>query len=190
MTWLTVRALLAKVPGMVWVALFVLAFLVAGGYAMYHNGQAAGVKQERRKTLAVETPKAIARVDTAHAHSETVVHVAEKARGVSDSTRAEREAVRTAALQELCGDPRLPRIQQLVTLDDSLSRRDSVTIAVQAGAIDTLKAEIAARSHLDSVRVETIAVGQPEPDHHTVLKIAGGVFVGVVGVLTLIHFAR
>lgn len=184
-----VLALIAKVPGIAWVALLVVASLAAAGYALYRHGVVAGEVHVHRIVLQDSTCTAVAIANTAHQHSETVVAVAAKARGVSDATRAKREAVRTAALAELL-DPGLPHVHELVALDDSLSRRDSVTIAVQAGAIDTLQAEIAARERLDSLRVETIQIGQPEPDHHSVTTVVAGAVAGALAMLALLHFAR
>lgn len=180
---------LRKLPGMVWVIAFVLAFLVAGGIAMYRTGYGAAERRGHQIALVDSVRSQTARVDTARAHSETVVRVAAKARAASDTLRSARVAAKQAALAELLA-PDLPKITALIALDDSLLARDSVTIAVQAGAIDTLMAERAARERLDRLRVNQIALGTPAPDHHATAKIVGGVLLGVLGTLTLLHLAR
>ena len=189
MTWLALRALLARVPGMVWVIAFVLAFLVAGGYAMYRTGYGAAERRGHQIALVDSVRTQTARVDTATAHSDTVVQVAAKARQSSESLRAARVAAKQAALGELLATD-IPKVQALVALDDSLSARDSVTIAVQAGAIDTLLAERATRERLDTLRVNQVAIGTPEPDHHTTLKIVGGAVLGLLAAATLHAMTR
>lgn len=186
---LALRALLARIPGIVYVAALVVVTLGLSGVALYHHGRTVGEVRVHRIVLADSTRTAVATVDTAHARSATVVHVAQRARGVSDATRRARVTARAAATAELL-DLGLPKLHALVALDDTLLTRDSITIAVQAGAIDTLSAEIAARARLDALRVETIQIGAPEPDHHTTAKLVGGAVAGALAVLTLLHFAR
>lgn len=171
-----------------WLPLAAIAALSLAGGWLYWRGYAHGEDRVHRETLAVETPKAEARRDTAVAHSATVLAVATKARVSSDSLRAARVAAKQAALGELLATD-VPNLTRLVALDDALSARDSVTIAVQAGAIDTLRAEIQARETLDSLRVETIRLGAA-PDHHTTLKIVGGALVGALAALTIHAMTR
>ena len=156
---------------------------------MYYKGTHDAVQRGHRIALQDSTRAAVATVDTAHARSETVMHVAAEARGVSDATRAQRVAVKQAALSELL-DPGLPKLAALVALDDSLSARDSVTIAVQAGAIDTLKAEIAARARLDTLRVNTIALDVAPPKESHAVRNTLLVAVAVVAVVKGPEIAR
>lgn len=180
---------LRKLPGMVWVIAFVLAFLVAGGYAMYRTGYGAAERRGHQIALVDSVRTQTARVDTATAHSDTVVQVAATARQSSESLRAARVAAKQAALGELLATD-IPKVQALVALDDSLSARDSVTIAVQAGAIDTLLTERAARARLDTLRVNQLAIGVPEPDQHRTRYLVGGAMLGAGLVLTILHFVR
>lgn len=182
-------AFLAKVPGLAWVALFVVTSLVAAGTALYLRGVHHGEVTVHDRTLKDSVHVAVEKKDTAHAHSATVLAVATKARSASDALRQHRREARAAALPALI-DPGLTTVHTLVALDDSLSVRDSVTIAVQAGAIDTLQAEIAARASLDTLRVNQIALAVSEPDHHTTAKIVGGAIAGVLAVLAVLHFVR
>lgn len=182
-------ALLRRIPLMAWVTAFVVASLVAAGIALYRSGVTAGEVHVHREALSDSVHVAEERKDTAAAHSATVVAVADKARHVSEATRADRVAVRRAALAQLI-DPGLTHVHDLVALDDSLSARDSVTIAVQAGAIDTLTAEITARAQLDTLRVHQLELGAAEPDHHTTAKIVGGAVAGAALVLTAFRFLR
>lgn len=170
---------LRKLPGIAWVIAFVLAFLVAGGYAMYRKGYGAGETRGHQIALVDSVRTQTARVDTATAHSDTVVQVAAKARQSSESLRAARVAAKQAALGELLATD-IPKVQALVALDDSLSARDSVTIAVQAGAIDTLLAERATRERLDTLRVNQVAIGTPRAQTHHLRDAATGAAVATI----------
>lgn len=182
-------AVLRRVPGIAWVIVLVVATIGAAGYGLYHHGLTTGEARVHQVALQDSVHVAEERRDTAIAHSATVLRVADQARHVSEASRADRVAVRQAALAELL-DPGLPHLHELVALDDSLSARDSVTIAVQAGAIDTLKAEIATRAQLDRLRVNMIELGAPVPDHHTTAKVIGGALAGVLAVLAILHFGH
>lgn len=184
-----ILTLLKRVPVIAWVIAFVVLSLAAAGAALYHHGRTVGEVHVHQIALQDSTRTSVARVDTAQAHSDTVVRVATTARAISDSTRADRAAVRAAALAELI-DPGLPKLQHLVALDDALSRRDSVTIAVQAGAIDTLLAERGARERLDSLRLHALVLGVPAAASHRTRYVVGGIVLGAAAVLALVRFAR
>lgn len=180
---------LRKIPGIAWVIAFVLAFLVAGGYAMYRKGYGAAETRGHQIALVDSVRTQTARVDTATAHSDVIVAVAAKARASTDALLERRVAIRQAALGELLATD-IPKVQALVALDDSIATSAKVASAVDAGAIDSLLHERATRQQLDTLRVNQVAIGTPAPDHHATAKIVGGIVVGILGTLTLLHLAR
>jgi hypothetical protein len=180
---------LRRLPGILWVALFVVASLASAGWAIYARGVRHGEVHVHQQAVADSARTQAARVETVHVHAETEVTAATTARTASDALRAARVAAKQAALGELLATD-IPKVTALITLDDSLSARDSVTIAVQAGAIDTLRSEIAARAKLDTLRVNQLAVGVPEPDQHRARYLIGGAMLGAGLVITFLHFAR
>ena len=142
-------ALLRRVPSLAWFVLAVLS--VAIGLLAYgeHRG-AAKVHAAAVRDSAVHQR---ARVDTAVHRSDSVVAVAEKAVVISTRGRAHTRAVLEAARDSIP-----PTVLEVAS--EQLAH-DSVTIAVQAAAIDTLITERGVRIQLDSLQARELEVFKP-----------------------------
>lgn len=160
-------ALVSKLPGILWVALLVIATVVASGWAIYARGVRHGEVRVHQQALADSTRTAVAEVKAAEARSDTVVKVAAKARATTTELLERRVAVRHAALGELLATD-IPKVQTLVALDDSIAAAATVSAAVDAGAIATVLAERAPRAHLDTLRVNAIALDVSTHESHAV----------------------
>jgi hypothetical protein len=172
---------LAQVPGIAWVIAGVLMLIVVG----YCAGVRAGAVKVHRAALEDSTGTQLAAVATATTKSDRVVAIAHRARAISGSGRAKRELARLAVAAALDSAP--PAIVQLVHSDDALLRQDSVTIAVQAAAIDTLLLERAARQQLDTLRAHELALGANDAGRALPIVF---VLATATAVLTLLHLVR
>ena len=179
MTFLALRALLAKVPGIAWVIIMVACFLAAAGYGLYHHGETVGKVAVHRAAVRDSVTHQTATVDTATAKSDRVIAVARVAVRRSAHGRATVQAVLTDTAQHVP--------PAIVAQVQAQLASDSATIAVQGAAIDTLLAERDARVTLDTLLVHQAAIEPPPRGHVVPVAVALGV---VAVVLTLLHFAR
>jgi hypothetical protein len=174
MTWLALRALLARVPSIVWVILLALA-LIAGGLSFtYCAGVREGKVTAHRIALQDSATKAHTLVRVNTAETERRREAAVKQTKKSDAGRANRTEVEPL----LAGLP--DPVVQLIKADDAQLTRDSITIAFHVVADSAWHVERDVRIAADSVEAHQIEVGQPEKKGRASLYVAGGVLLGVV----------
>ena len=169
---LAVRALLSRVPGIVWVALLALSFVAAGGYGIYRHGVREGGVRVHRVALRDSVTHAVAVVDTATRKSDRAITIAR-----TDVARSSTGRVHTRAILAAAQDSTPLAV---ITVVEQQLTQDSTTIALQTAAIDTLCAERLTRAHLDTLREHEVVLKPPDDDNH-MMRIAEG--VGLVAVV-------
>jgi hypothetical protein len=178
MTWLALRALLARVPSIVWVILLALA-LIAGGLSFtYCAGVREGKVTAHRIALQDSATKAHTLVRVNTAETERRREAAVKQTKKSDAGRANRKILRAEVEPLLAGLP--DPVVQLIKADDAQLTRDSITIAFHVVADSAWHVERDVRIAADSVEADQIEVGVPEKKGRASLYVAGGVLLGVV----------
>lgn len=176
MTLLALRAVLARVPGIAWVILLVIAVLGLSAYGVYHRGERAGEGKVHARALSDSVVHQRAAVDTAVRKSDTAIAVARKAVRISTAGRVSTRAVLEAEKDAIPADVFSAVIEQLA--------RDSTTIAVQAAATDTQLAERVARIQMDTLEVHQV-VFKPPGDGMTAGEVAKYVGIAVLAVETV-----
>lgn len=151
MTWLALRAVVAKIPAIVWAIVAVCTALLVGGWILYRHGEHAGERKVVAAAHADTTRRAITAVATATGRTDSTVAVAHAARVTSDKGRAALAEVRALALPALDSAPVV--VQTLVAAQDTQIHQDSVTITKQSAAIEAAANERAERVALDTARV-------------------------------------
>ena len=185
MTLIAIRALLARVPTVIWVWIVSAALVVSLIGAAYWRGRHVEKVAIHRVALADSVVHRRVSVDTATRKSDSVIAIARTSVRSSSSGREHTRAVLDAAK-----DSTPPTVLEVVS--EQLAR-DSTTIAVQTAAIDTLLTERGVRIKLDTL-LEHQAVFQPPGDSGlSVVAIAKDVAViavlveAVRLVLQLVH---
>ena len=196
MTYLALRALLARVPGIAWVILLVLALIGASSYALYHHAEKVGERKVQRIARADTTKAAIGQLDTATAHLDTALARAAATRPATVSTGHRRQQLRQTVT---IVDPRTvtiagkldtvpPALVELLQADDAKIRADSVhQVATDAIAPAVAVTELA-HAAVDTALVHQRDAGDvAEPHHGHPVAIALAV-VGTLGtVWALLH---
>lgn len=169
---------LAEIPGLVYVALFVVASFAAAIFAIYHHGVAVGESAVHRKTLADSV------VTESIAHQLTIEQTNRAATGahfavrVSDSGRVARNRLRETVIPLVESLP--APVVKLIETDDQQIRRDSVTIAVYQKLETSFQAERATAAELDTLRQHQVALGTASSKGHNTVWFAGGFAVAVL----------
>lgn len=188
---LAARALLGRIPGVVWGIALCIVVLVGGAFAAVRLGERRGAVQVERTTVGQAVTHVLAQRDTARAKSDVVLKVAAKAKVASDTGRATTRAILAAHLDETP-----PEVVQAV---NQQLERDSVAIALPWAATSALLAERPVDDSLDRLRVRQVAIGAPAAASHWKRNtaIVLGVVTAVVVVpkagqalLTLFHIRR
>jgi hypothetical protein len=184
-TWLALRALVARVPSIVWVILLALA-LIAGGLSFtYCAGVREGKVTAHRIALQDSATKAhdLVRVHTAESDRRSDAATKQAAR--SDAGRLARRPVRAEVEPLLAGLP--DPVVRLIAADDAQIFRDSITIAAHVVALDAARVERDARIAADTVEAHQIALppGSPRKSPRMMYAV-GGAVVGALAVLTLL----
>jgi hypothetical protein len=186
MTWLALRALLRKVPGIWWVALFVVALLGAAAYGIYHHGEVSGETKVHRHALADSIDKEVIVSHLAIEQTDRVRGAAHTAHRFADASRPQREKLRDSVEAMLSSLP--TPVVQLIHLDDQQIRRDSVALVAYVELDTTFMQERTLAAQLDTSRQHQASIGIVPPKTHHRLAFAAGVAVAVAGVL-LLHAA-
>lgn len=182
---MTPAALLAfarKVPGIVWVIAFTALLAVGGWFAAVHVGERRGEVKVQRAAVADSVVHVTATLDTVRHRSDSLVHMAKTAKTAADTGRAATRAVMEAHLADTPLE-----VQQAV---DAQLTRDSLALEAHVAPITSLLAERPLEEKRDSLRVNQVAIGVPEPDSHWKAYVAGGAMLGAGLVITILHFVR
>jgi hypothetical protein len=169
---------LASVPGIIWAAVFVLAFFAAAGFALYHHGRTVGETTVHRKTLTDSVAK------TTIVHKLTVQQTdasraeARSANRMADSARVIRHRFREAALPLLDSLP--DPVVRLIAADDEQIARDSTALAAYVAVDTTWLRERAVSADLDTLRQHQVTLGPAPSKGHAARWFAGGFVVAVV----------
>ncbi|MCU1384991.1 MAG: hypothetical protein JWL71_3688, partial [Acidobacteria bacterium] len=92
-----IGAVLRRVPGIVWVAVFVLVLLSLGAFGLYRRGEAVGSTRVHVAALRDSVGHQRAKVDTAATKSDSVIRLATKDLHLSTAGRARTRNVLEAA---------------------------------------------------------------------------------------------
>lgn len=181
MTWFALRALVDRVPRVVW--LVVILALV--GWALYIAGQRAGEVTVKRIVLQDSVTHAVQTLNVAVRETEGARSTARTVKRWSDSSRIRRAPLREAV------DPLMDSLPApvvaLIKHDDQQIRRDSATIVAFVSADSAWLAERFARIDVDTLRVHQIDLGRPVTHHGRTAVLVGTVVA--VGALLLLHLA-
>jgi hypothetical protein len=209
MTWLALRLLLRRVPGIAWVITGSVIVAALALWATYHAGAKHEAQHAHRAALADSTSQedsvhetTITRTDHARQHTDNKRALARFATRTADSSRAAREKLR-AEVEPMLKDAPLPLVQ-LVHMDDQQIRRDSAAtetyLAVDTALVDERLASLAERTsaaRLDTLHQHQAGVGlEPEKKGHgkliaaTVVVTVGAVKFGPAIVKALLHAVR
>ena len=181
MTWLALRAVLARVPGIVWAFVFVAALALVGLAFTYHAGRVAGELSVRRDATQDSVRHAVAVLDTAVQTTERARRVATKLAAWGDTSRATRRALRDSVEAVL---PTLPApVVTLIRRDDDQIRRDSATITAFAVVDSSWLAERRARIDADSLESHLARLEAAPAHTHRAWYVVGAVAAFAAGVL-------
>lgn len=169
MTW---RPTFARVPGILWVCLFVLVLAGAAAYAIYAKGETAGAVKAHRVALrdSVRTQRAAVEVIVARADNQ--VTRAANLRTASDNGRR--------AVRAVLEDTSQHAPPSLIAIVAEQLARDSLTIAVQADAVSLLLEERGARIELDTLQRHELVLRPPDAGGLTPLDVVKDVAVVLV----------
>lgn len=177
MTWLTLRALLSRIPTIAYVIAFAALFLLAGGWATYRAGRTAGEVTVHRIALQDSVDKAVAQIDTAVQTTERVRVLAKKVKQWGDTSRERRNRIRETVEPMLAALPE--PVVALIHQDDAQIRRDSAAIEAYVRVDSAWLHERFARIDADSVESHQLTIGQPTPRHHAIRNILIGIGLGI-----------
>jgi hypothetical protein len=169
---------LSALPGLVYVAAFVLAFFAASGFALYYHGRTVGETTVHRKALtdsvartAIVQRLTVEQTDRARTRAHTDKHLA-------DSGRVIRSRIREAVvpIMDSLPDP----VVRLIVADDEQIRRDSVALASYVAVDTTWMRERVITADLDTLRQHDAALGPAPSKTRSALWFAGGFVAAVV----------
>lgn len=187
MTWLALRALLRRVPGIAWV---ITGAVAIAALALAFTWHASAVHEQRtlhRHALADSITKETTVLETAQLATDSARAVAKFAKRQADYSRQRRETAR-ADVESLLADLPEP-VVTLIKLDDQLARRDSVALVAYVAVDTALVQERGAAADLDRLRVNQAAIGVEPPKHHAMRYVLAGAALGVASVF-LLHAVR
>jgi hypothetical protein len=183
MTWLAVRALLAKVPAIAWVILFACALVGVVGWSLYHHGQMERRAAERRARTDSITRAVIVKRD-AQKETDSIRAMARLETKIANASRQTRSEARERVEPLLSSLPE--PVVTLIHLDDQLSRRDSVALVLHVSAGEAFDAERKAGNALDTLY--THQTEAPPKKGHAMRWVVVGVATGVLAAV-LAHVA-
>ena len=169
---------LADIPGLVYVALFVLAFFAASGFALYHHGRSVGETTVHRKTLRDSVAKTTIVQHLTVQQTDASRAEARSANRMADSARVIRHRFREAALPLLDSLP--DPVVRLIAADDEQITRDSIALAAYVAVDTTWLRERQVTADLDTLRQHQVDLGKPASPWHAVKWTAVGFLSAVV----------
>ena len=183
-TWLALRLLLRRVPGVVWVIAFAVLLCALGAWGLYASGRRAGEVRVHRKALVDSIEKTVLVQHVAVEQTDRSRGAARTAERRSFDGRQKRNRLREAVVPLLDSLP--DPVVRLIDADDQQIRRDSVTIAAYIAVDTTWARERLIAGDLDSLRVHQAVLGMGARHRgRTALYVAGGVVLGLVSALVI-----
>jgi hypothetical protein len=169
---------LASVPGIIWAAVFVLAFFAAAGFALYHHGRTVGETTVHRKTLTDSVVKESLAHHLATDQTDRAIAVAREDTRKADSGRVIRNRLREAVVPLLDSLP-LP-VVRLIHADDQQLERDSVALVSHFAAEQAGLRERGVAAELDTLRQHQVTLGTSPSGWHNAKWAAIGGTIAIV----------
>lgn len=173
MTWLALRALLARVPLIAWLIALITAAIIGAFAAIYHHGQSVGEERVHQIALVDSADKAHTLVKLAEAETDRRRGAAVVATRRADEGRVKRQALRDEVAPLLASLP--APVIALIHADDRQIARDSVALIVHAAVDSAWLVERDARIAADTV--ESHQIGHAEPPSHRGRFVAAGIVI-------------
>lgn len=187
MTWLALRALLRRVPGIAWVIAGAVVLAAFGLWFTYRAGAKHEALHAHRAALADSVQKETVVHETAKAQTDSARGVAHTAQRFADASRTKRQGLRDS-VEDLLDSLPAP-VVALIHLDDQQIRRDSVALVAYIAVDTALVAEREAAAHLDTLHQHQARVGIDPPKPHRVRYAVAGAVVALAGAF-LFHAVR
>lgn len=172
----TVLRFLAGLPGIVYVAAFVLAAISGTAYAIYAHGKAVGEARVHMHALRDSVEKAVIVHRLAVQQTDAKRQEARSTKRLADSSRVIRSRLREAAIPYLDALP--DPVVRLIAADDQQIARDSVALAAHVAVDTAWVREREFSADLDTLRQHQVALPVAKP--HRALWVTVGVVVGSV----------